>query len=159
MASSATCICMTQKGTRCTRKAAAGCGKYCKQHFDMVSSAQEEEPTKVPKVPVQPKVPKAPKVETDDEEDDFFCACVTKKGTRCTRKAAAGHNYCTQHLNMKVDEKSDDVVDLDEMAQALYGHVIDMPTNVLINLCKSRCVDDQEFKKALCKMCMMLMLA
>ena len=90
-----TCIALTQKGPRCSRKTAKGCGAFCKQHFTMntkVTAIAEE--VAVATAPVAVKV-----------ADELTCSALTQKGKgpRCSRATAKECGcFCKQHFKMSL---------------------------------------------------------
>ena len=85
------CAAITKKGTRCSRKAAAG-SIYCWQHSKYNSEANNTSTSLSKSVSTTNKSSYNSFRSTGGQ-----CAARTKKGTRCSRKAAAGSIYCWQH--------------------------------------------------------------
>ena len=83
------CKAITKSGTQCSRPAQTG-GKYCWQHVGKDSESVSD---------------KKEQHGIEDNGDDYQqpaqssvqCTAITKKGTRCTRKAKPGSSRCWQH--------------------------------------------------------------
>lgn len=85
------CKAKTKAGTQCKRNAKPG-SKYCWQHGGTDIEDNAEVPVRRPSVEPVPQTP-APKESATDGQ----CTALTKKGTRCTRKAQPGSSKCWQH--------------------------------------------------------------
>jgi hypothetical protein len=83
------CKAITNSGAQCSRPAQIG-GKYCWQHVGKNTDHDSNENDRH---------------SVDGNEDAYHqptqisgqCTAITKKGTRCTRKAKSGSSRCWQH--------------------------------------------------------------
>lgn len=89
-AMAAQCQAITKKGTQCKRQADIS-GNYCWQHKTNANNSENDSATGKN---VAPKSAPTKSVSVQ-------CKAVTKKGTRCKRKAESSSNYCWQHSRAK----------------------------------------------------------
>ncbi len=87
------CQAVTKKGTQCKRNAQAG-SVYCWQHTRMYGTGSTK-PTATTKEAMKEPTVQPNKAKSDSEYRQ--CIAITKKGTRCSRKAQPGSDYCWQH--------------------------------------------------------------
>jgi hypothetical protein len=88
------CQAVTKKGTQCKRNAQAG-SIYCWQHTRMYGNGSSESATTARKDTIKEPTVQPSKTKSDSEYRQ--CIAITKKGTRCSRKAQPGSDYCWQH--------------------------------------------------------------
>lgn len=85
------CKAITKAGTQCKRSAKPG-SKFCWQHGS-AGVEDVEKPSSSPSA-----LEDAPQTPTPKEASPGGqCTALTKKGTRCTRKAQPGSDKCWQH--------------------------------------------------------------
>lgn len=89
------CKAITKAGTQCKRQAEAG-KDFCWQHVGAQKSVtQTEQPANRQDVKgSESKEAASDKIKSDDRVQ---CDALTKKGTRCSRKAQPGSTKCWQH--------------------------------------------------------------
>lgn len=94
----ARCKAITKAGTQCKRQADVG-KEFCWQHAAMAgvrkTDAQSAQTPVVQDIPE--KVAKEETSESVKSADRGQCEAMTKKGTRCSRKAQPGSTKCWQH--------------------------------------------------------------
>ncbi|MGD0036317.1 MAG: hypothetical protein ABSC53_03385 [Bacteroidota bacterium] len=96
------CQATTKKGTQCKRKAIAG-SIYCSQHTQMYGTGSTQSATQAKTEPsknITTTTKSKQTVQSSKSDSEYRqCQAITKKGTRCTRKAVSGSKYCWQHKN------------------------------------------------------------
>lgn len=85
------CQAITKKGTQCKRQAEAG-SVFCWQHGGKSSKTGIDQKSSNDSLKS-----KASTVVKPQEKASTQCQAITKKGTRCKRKATPGSRFCWQH--------------------------------------------------------------